>query len=300
CRCSPLVKDGYPYIEWIGYYFGDCVYTPKEQLSFVVGYVALACYIVAQLPQIYKNYQRQSTDGLSIGSIFMWTAGDLTDLAGVVLTNQLVTQKWTGVYFLVLDFIMIGQWLHYRAPSRGLEDAADAGGSGGGAGGDDDGLHAPSERDPLLADTYAHSVVTSTFLVALAVRAAAAFPSASTAAAAAALTAAADAVGLCAAPPMMSLSARVVGSVLSWICGVFYFSARIPQIVENHQKRSVAGLSIMLFVLTIAGNAAYGIAILLRLPALDAHFYESVLPYLIGSLGTFVFDVCIITQSILY
>lgn len=60
------------------------------------------------------------------------------------------------------------------------------------------------------------------------------------------------------------------------------------------------GLSLALFVITILGNSCYGLSILLRLPIIDTKFYLSTLPYIIGSMGTIVFDFVILAQAIHY
>lgn len=75
---------------------------------------------------------------------------------------------------------------------------------------------------------------------------------------------------------------------------------RIPQIIENFQAKSVEGLSLALFVITIIGNFCYGMSILFRLPVIDQQFYLGTLPYLIGSMGTICFDCVILGQACLY
>ncbi|KAJ3090489.1 hypothetical protein HK102_003561 [Quaeritorhiza haematococci] len=104
----------------------------------------------------------------------------------------------------------------------------------------------------------------------------------------------------CDEPPPVGQWGVILGSIFAWASGLLYFFSRIPQILENHHTKSVAGLSLLLFVLTIIGNLCYGVAILLRLPAFDAKFFQSILPYMIGSTGVLIFDFTILGQAIAY
>lgn len=57
---------------------------------------------------------------------------------------------------------------------------------------------------------------------------------------------------------------------------------------------------VLQFFVTVSSNLTYGLSILLRLPKLDETFVLDTLPYLIGSVGTLLFDFIIITQAHLY
>ena len=54
---------------------------------------------------------------------------------------------------------------------------------------------------------------------------------------------------------------------------------------------SVEGLSLVMFVLAILGNATYGLGIFLY--SVDPVFLLQHLPWLVGSVGTLVFDVIV-------
>lgn len=55
---------------------------------------------------------------------------------------------------------------------------------------------------------------------------------------------------------------RLIGRVSAWICVVFYLTSRMPQIWKNFRRRSVEGLSILLFVAAFHGNLFYVASIL--------------------------------------
>lgn len=92
---------------------------------------------------------------------------------------------------------------------------------------------------------------------------------------------------------------RLVGRISAWLCALLYITSRIPQIWENHIRRSVAGLSILLFIAAFTGNLLYTISVLTNPSAVGegkrAYLQES-LPFLLGSGGTLVFDLIIVAQ----
>ncbi|KAI0006122.1 PQ loop repeat-domain-containing protein [Russula compacta] len=98
---------------------------------------------------------------------------------------------------------------------------------------------------------------------------------------------------------------RVIGRISAWTCTTLYLTSRLPQIWKNFVRKSVEGLSMFLFVSAFLGNFFYVLSILfssnMRGPLVESSSYltES-MPYLLGSGGTLMFDVTIVTQSFLY
>lgn len=92
---------------------------------------------------------------------------------------------------------------------------------------------------------------------------------------------------------------RLVGRISAWLCALLYITSRIPQIWENHLRRSVAGLSILLFVAAFTGNLFYTVSVLVN-PAAHGDgarlYLQESLPFLLGSGGTLVFDLIIVAQ----
>ncbi|WVQ78348.1 hypothetical protein IAT38_000433 [Cryptococcus sp. DSM 104549] len=98
---------------------------------------------------------------------------------------------------------------------------------------------------------------------------------------------------------------RIVGRISAWSCTTLYLTSRLPQIWMNFQRKSVEGLSILLFLFAFCGNSTYVTSILLNPagtadPAESAHYLLEALPYLLGSGGTLVFDLTIMIQSLIY
>ncbi len=72
CICEPAQISGYDYSTWIAQVFHDCVYTPTDYISFALGMLSLALYMVSMVPQLWSNYCRKTVEGLSLGFLTVW------------------------------------------------------------------------------------------------------------------------------------------------------------------------------------------------------------------------------------
>ncbi|KAK4053874.1 hypothetical protein OIV83_001530, partial [Microbotryomycetes sp. JL201] len=93
---------------------------------------------------------------------------------------------------------------------------------------------------------------------------------------------------------------RFIGRASAWLCTTLYLTSRLPQIWQNFRRRSVEGLSMMLFVMAATGNSLYVGSILTSPNAVSTGYLLESLPYLLGSGGTLCFDFTIVLQSYLY
>lgn len=59
---------------WIEVWFGDCVYSTWEMVSFYIGLSSLMFWLVAQVPQFISNWRLQSADALSPWFLLQWLA----------------------------------------------------------------------------------------------------------------------------------------------------------------------------------------------------------------------------------
>jgi len=105
---------------------------------------------------------------------------------------------------------------------------------------------------------------------------------------------------ICDASMPLSKAERIVGDVSAWVSGILYFTARLPQIYLNYQRKSVEGLSLPMFLCAILGNTSYGLSVLILgihdVPA----FMENTFPYILGSICTLSMSAVIISQFVLY
>jgi hypothetical protein len=95
-----------------------------------------------------------------------------------------------------------------------------------------------------------------------------------------------------------------LGRIFAWVCTVFYLSSRMPQLWKNFTRKSVQGLSILMFFWAAMGNLSYTLSILNSKNAVDPEtrhqFLLEAVPYILGSSGTLMFDVSIFCQWLYY
>ncbi|KAG8926703.1 hypothetical protein FRC02_008718 [Tulasnella sp. 418] len=98
---------------------------------------------------------------------------------------------------------------------------------------------------------------------------------------------------------------RIIGRISAWTCTILYLTSRLPQIWKNFVRKSVDGLSITLFIAAFLGNTFYVLSIMTnpilnKPPPISTDYLTETLPYLLGSGGTLMFDITIISQSLIY
>jgi len=292
CVCTPEVIDGHRYVEWIGQLLGTCAYSTTDIASVILGLANIACWLVAQSPQLYENWKNSSVEALSPAFLLMWLIGDITNLVGCVLTKQLPVQLYTSVYFCIMDLLLVLQYAYYMSKGAVVDPNASD-------------LEAVqplltgkvTQKSRLKSSSrsgYGATAVSSVNAVAIATIVQIAF------------VAGVSASGGPAAPPPceyhapISQTYRIIGIVTAWLSGVLYFFARLPQIILNFRRKDVQGLSFPMFFFAVMANVFYGASILIRRPALDHTFVLETLPFLVGSLCTLFFSAIIVCQFIAY
>ncbi|POS71282.1 hypothetical protein DHEL01_v210327 [Diaporthe helianthi] len=297
-----------------------------ESLSGIFGCISLVAWICLLLPQLVTNYKAQSADGLSMGFLFIWLLGDITNLAGALATNLAPSAIAIGSYFCVADVILITQSLYYNAINarrRHREQLASSQAqateeeplltrrrSSSGAGGLP-GSHrrhsvrrGSSNLDPLtrivtgedetpLRSPWLTNTLSLVAVYALGV--AAWFASRQ--------VLSPDDGG--AQDPAVSEprdtgkdTVMVLGMALGYISALCYLCARIPQIIKNWREKSTEGLALLFFLLSLTGNLTYGASLVAF--SQDGGYLLKALPWLLGSLGTIAEDGVIFVQFKLY
>ncbi|KZT28429.1 hypothetical protein NEOLEDRAFT_844459 [Neolentinus lepideus HHB14362 ss-1] len=87
-------------------------------LSDLLGYTSIGCWLFAQFPQVLENIRQQSVEGLALPFLLNWLLGDLTNLIGCILTHQLPFQTYLATYFCFVDFSLLSQFFYYRSLKR--------------------------------------------------------------------------------------------------------------------------------------------------------------------------------------
>ncbi|XP_042677118.1 lysosomal amino acid transporter 1 homolog [Centrocercus urophasianus] len=93
------------------------------------------------------------------------------------------------------------------------------------------------------------------------------------------------------------------GFVCGYISCVFYLGSRFPQLYKNFQRKSTEGTSYLLFALAMLGNITYGLSLVLKMPAagsVRALYFLHHLPWLLGSFGVLFLDFFVTVQFLLY
>ena len=131
-HCSPTT----PFLFDLSTYLHTCIPTPLAFVSTTLGALSIVSWLFAQLPQIYKNYQLQSTAGLSMYFLIEWCLGDTANLLGCLFTNQAGWQIVVASYYVFVDVCLVSQyfWYSYFKPrlhgqsiySAGSSDCGDS------------------------------------------------------------------------------------------------------------------------------------------------------------------------------
>ncbi|KAJ5091624.1 hypothetical protein NUU61_006494 [Penicillium alfredii] len=115
-HCEPTS----PFLTTLSSHLHICIPTPLALISSILGTLSIVSWLFAQLPQIYKNYQVQSTSGLSIFFLVIWCLGDVSNLLGALFTRQAGWQVVIAGYYVLVDITLVIQffWYTHYKPQR--------------------------------------------------------------------------------------------------------------------------------------------------------------------------------------
>ncbi|PVF94159.1 PQ-loop-domain-containing protein [Serendipita vermifera] len=85
-------------------------------LSNALGYLSILCWLGAQFPQVIVNIRTKSVEGLALPFLANWLFGDITNLVGCILTQQLPFQTYLATYFVFVDLSLVAQYIYYYKP----------------------------------------------------------------------------------------------------------------------------------------------------------------------------------------
>ncbi|EPS41367.1 hypothetical protein H072_4733 [Dactylellina haptotyla CBS 200.50] len=275
-----------------------CIPTPMTFFSTVCGILSITAWLFAQLPQIIKNYQIKSAESLSFMFILIWCLGDSSNLAGAVLLDQMTFQKVVAAYYVLVDVVLVFQWRWYARNHIGYTAIAteDARRPSEGAGGClKEARAAGTATPPPSVASSGRKAPGNVFLtIAMFFNLARAAPT--------------GVVSNTATVFFDDATLRNIGAILGWCSTVLYLSSRLPQIYLNHTRRSVSGLSPLLFAAAFCGNFFYSSSLLLNPSAwwdiepfgqggwvgedgtTTAVWWRDTLPFLLGSAGVLAMD----------
>mmetsp|Transcript_19725 Transcript_19725/g.33881 ORF Transcript_19725/g.33881 Transcript_19725/m.33881 type:complete len:303 (+) Transcript_19725:91-999(+) len=279
CRCEPAEIDGQPYVRWAAEWFGDCLYTSRDYSSFIIGLSSIFFWLWCQMPQFFENWRNGNADALSPYFLLIWLLGDSANMIGAILTQQLPTQQVTAIYFVSCDIIMVVQYIYYyfkNHVNKERESIVSGNTYGTAKGGNRANMFGLGLMTLTVASRAALSLGGSSAPSALTGRVLLQSPE----------------EPICGAPgPDWQV---LLGTVIGWGSAVLYLTSRMPQIVKNYQRKSVEGLSLGMFLSAVMGNLTYASSIFVR--NMDAQYLWDRFPWLLGSVGTFLFDFTVFCQ----
>lgn len=283
-----------------------------QAVSGITGSISLACWIIVFAPQIYENFRRKSSEGLSLLFIILWLAGDVFNVLGSVLQGVLPTMIILAIYYTLADVVLLWQCLVYGLGEKAdfihlspanplnddvLETALSREERTNTVFSDDEDLEGGNQEmrngDDKSNITTLMSAVYKTLMVSIVIFA--------------------GLVGWYISYVKDAQRGRKhhpgkhgphdlvydpLAQFFGWLCAVFYLGSRIPQILLNYKRKSCEGISFMFFLFACLGNLTYVISIL----AIDMSWYYLWVnsSWLAGSLGTLALDFTIFVQFFIY
>ncbi|CAJ0968287.1 unnamed protein product [Ranitomeya imitator] len=261
--------------------------------------------------QLYVAHKNGRVDqALSLGFLFCWFGGDVTNFVGSYLTKQLPIQVVTAICYVSMDIIMISQFAYYKLKHKKLKALCSASLLSSCT------VWEPESRavtSPLCFPAHSqyrrsaeHSAGGQTAVGSTSLK------------------------GFCIGWVVLCITLSVIlpsqlllrnmeriadveqhslgvtemsGFICGYVSSVFYLGSRFPQLHKNFQKKSTEGLSYMLFALAMLGNFTYGLSLMLKLPSVPYSKNRYILhhlPWLIGSFGVLVLDFFMTAQFIFY
>ena len=234
--------------------FGLCLYKNNDIASFYIGLLSIFCWVLCIVPQFVINCKNGKRSVLSPYLFNFWLFGDILNLTGSILTNQLLFQKISCVFFVTMDVLNIGQYIYFSRKIDIVDDDGDENDEQGlidvrnntiNFNIDEQGLIDPESRSIGHISPYLRPLTVALLI--------------------------SEVNGLdldletCV--PLnteTSSSDHIIGLILGSFAGLMYISSRVTQLRKIRRDRSVKGLLLSMFIYAIFGNIFYIIAIFVK------------------------------------
>ncbi|KAL1578206.1 solute carrier family 66 member 1 [Candida albicans] len=288
----------------------------SQSVSGITGSISIACWIIVFAPQIYENFKRKSSEGLSLTFIVLWLAGDVFNVLGAVLQGVLPTMIILAVYYTLADIVLLWQCLAYGdgknpdlihlSPANPLnEDVLETAMS-------NEERHNRRRNQGNTTEDLESSTTSVDSSISKSSSSSSQFQSILINTLMVTLVIASGVIGWYISyikeskhhskhPGKHSPEELIfdpLAQIFGWLCAFFYLGSRIPQIVLNYERKSCDGISFMFFLFACLGNLTYVISILSIDMSWNYLWVNS--SWLAGSLGTLGLDFTIFIQFFLY
>ncbi|KAK3566146.1 hypothetical protein QTP86_028461 [Hemibagrus guttatus] len=263
--------------EWIWSTLGECTQDTRDMASVILGLLSIACFIVSSFPQYYSSCKAGNMDSaLSIWFLLFWLAGDSCNLIGSFLADQLPLQKYTAVYYVLADLLMLSMYTFYKAKHK---------------------ISTNDNRTML----YVIGVLCTFGMFSSLFSVSDVHTRTSSSGFRGRTLMAVDQLNADSIEPFRTK--EIIGFTIGSLSSLLYLCSRLPQIYTNFWRKSTEGVSFFLFALVILGNVTYGLSVLVKNPERgesERSYLVHHLPWLIGSLGTLSLDLVISVQFMVY
>ncbi|NXK24225.1 LAAT1 protein, partial [Arenaria interpres] len=257
--------------RWVMEVFNECARDGRDVASITLGLVSIFCFAAASFPQFYQACKTGIMDrALSIYFLLGWLGGDLLNLIGSFLADQLPLQVYTAVYYVLADLVMLSLYGYYKVKNRGRGVAA-----------------------PINAAFAFLSLGTLSTVSLLGRGDAAAAQEPARFKGRSLLSAGGDQLG----PKALGTESP------PFLFSFFFFCSSLWALFFQYKRKSTVGVSYSLFALVMLGNLLYGLSVLLKNPEpgqSEGDYILHHLPWLVGSLGVLSLDVVISFQFLAY
>lgn len=281
--------------------------------------VSLLSWICAQMPQIFTNYKTKSAEGISPLFLLLWFMGDFLSFTSCLLNDVVLKfQVYLSLFFICNDLTLCYQYYYYNSvyPRKNLETISSS---------TEPEEPVLSEGVSKIADVHSstnhihirghtnHDTETLSLSQSEGSESSSFGSTGRTKKAGFSSMAAvgtfinagvANAMAIPKDGEVTTLSKESLGLFLAWCCTAVYVSSRCPQLYKNYKRKSVDGISPLLFGSALIGNLTYTLSILTSCDFVEdsnkTQFFWRQLPYILGSSGTVVFDIAYFYQRYLY
>lgn len=301
---------GRPLLDW----FSE-LGSHLSEISRIASCISVVGWILAGLYQSYTIYKTKEVEGFSRWFLISWVTGDLSNVLGTYLTDQMFFQRFLATCFLFLDGTLLTQYFYYTyiyydepkvyvagnisSPPESTDIVVSANISNTRALSEEQANYTASSSSPVSMKQKPISV--SDILIAASasssVASAAPVPSSAT-------SAFTEAASLYIADNNIPIS-WIIGTACGYVCSTLYFFSAVPQIIKNHQEKSTGTVSIYLFLADLIGNLGYSLSIIatgrdIENPVEQKEFFFNEMPFLAGTCLVFCLELYLMYQFYIY
>jgi uncharacterized protein with PQ loop repeat len=247
-------------IAWVEKLFGDCIVTTRDMFSFGVGITSNIIFLISALPQIVLNFRQKKVEGQSFPFFLLLLTGDVLNLIGIIITQGMMTQLISAIFYVLSDVCLCGQFITYKYILKTHDDSVSP--------------EPTTEEQPDVMPSIPSVKPAVLVLAAMAEHVSATDYAA----------------------PYKGIS--LIGSLFGWGGGCIFTASRLPQIRKNWKAKEVKGLALPYILLIFSGNVTYVASIFLR--STEGSYLWKQAPFLVGATGPMFCDICVLIQYYAY